>query len=202
MQPKFHPAVLSSQNSLLPEGKQDGNRMHGDLPWAISSLGPAVVYTSAQTSLIRGWEDMWYLVSNIIYAMHALSILISYLKKKSFRTLMADHSYLLSYLLEYAYNKALFEKKVIIVCVCVYKHTKSCSLCGPVFTWWLLVIHHGHISLPYQSSLHIKTQIQPCLLLKTSSLWSEHNLLEDLEGLVPTQLAWQSIMDCPVLACL
>ena len=36
----------------------------------------------------------------------------SFVKKKSFRTLMADHSYLLSYLLEYAYNKALFEKKL------------------------------------------------------------------------------------------
>lgn len=45
---------------------------------------------------------------------------------------MADHSYLLSYFLDYAYSKAPFEKKSYN-CVCVYKHTK-CSLCGPVFT--------------------------------------------------------------------
>ena len=61
---------------------------------------------------------------------------------------MADHSYLLSYFLDYAYSKAPFEKKSYN-CVCVYKHTK-CSLCGPVFTWLLLVVHHGHISLPSQ----------------------------------------------------
>lgn len=40
---------------------------------------------------------------------------------------MADHSYLLSYLLDYAYSKAPFEKKsynCVCVCVCVHKHTK------------------------------------------------------------------------------
>lgn len=68
MQAKFHPAVLPSQNSLLP-ATQKGNRMHGDLPRALSCLGPEVIFTSAQTNFKRGWENVIFTEqSNLCHA--------------------------------------------------------------------------------------------------------------------------------------
>lgn len=118
MQAKFHPAVLPSQNSLLP-ATQKGNGMHGDshelflaLDQKSHSLQPKPTSKEAGKT--------WYLVSNLSYAMHVLSVSPSYILKL-FRTHIFDHCYLLSYLLECGYSKDPIEKNVQL---CVCQHAK------------------------------------------------------------------------------